>query len=77
MNDRLKVFNSDVIPVYIDEHGRKTVIGRELHEGLKIGSEYSHWFQRMCEYGFSEGKDFSPFLTESTGGRPGFQLTQN
>ena len=24
----------------------------------------------MCEYGFEEGKDFSSFLSESTGGRP-------
>ena len=24
----------------------------------------------MCEYGFSEGTDFSTFLSESTGGRP-------
>lgn len=49
---------------------RPTVSARELHEFLDIGSEFSHWFKRMCEYGFSEGQDFSPFLTESTGGRP-------
>lgn len=24
----------------------------------------------MCEYGFTEGIDFIPFLEESTGGRP-------
>ena len=24
----------------------------------------------MCEYGFSDGQDFTPFLTESTGNRP-------
>ena len=49
---------------------RPTVSGRELHEFLGIGAEYSHWFNRMCEYGFLEGLDFTPFLTESTGGRP-------
>ena len=49
---------------------RPTVSARELHEFLEVNSEYSHWFKRMCEYGFSEGQDFSPFLTESTGGRP-------
>ena len=70
MNDKLKVFNSDVIPVYIDEHGRKTVIGWELHEGLKIKTAYKDWFPRMCEYGFYDGKDFCSFLSESTGGRP-------
>lgn len=49
---------------------RPTVSARELHGFLKVGSEFSHWFKRMCEYGFTEGQDFSPFLTESTGGRP-------
>lgn len=49
---------------------RPTVSARELHGFLEVGSEFSHWFKRMCEYGFTEGQDFSPFLTESTGGRP-------
>lgn len=61
MNELIKVnYDSD----------RPTVSGRELHEFLEVGSEYSHWFKRMCEFGFSEGADFSSFLTESTGGRP-------
>lgn len=46
---------------------RPAVSARDLHEFLEVGSEYSHWFKRMCEYGFIEGQDFSPFLTESTG----------
>lgn len=41
MNE-LTVFNKDVIPVYTNDKGKKIVLGRELHEGLKIGSEYSH-----------------------------------
>ena len=49
---------------------RPAVSARELHGFLEVGTEYSHWFKRMCEYGFTEGQDFSPFLTESTGGRP-------
>lgn len=52
------------------ENDRPTVLARDLHEFLEVGSEFSHWFKRMCEYGFSEGTDFSPFLTESSGGRP-------
>lgn len=52
------------------ENDRPAVSARELHEFLEVGSEYAHWFRRMCEYGFTEGEDFSPFLTESTGGRP-------
>lgn len=61
MNELIKVnYDSD----------RPTVSARELHEFLEVGSEYSHWFKRMCEYGFIEDVDFSSFLTESSGGRP-------
>lgn len=48
---------------------RPTVSGRDLHQALGVKTEYRHWFPRMCEYGFAEGKDFRSFLTESTGGR--------
>lgn len=60
---------NELIKVNYD-NDRPTVSARELHEFLEVGSEYSHWFKRMCEYGFIEGTDFSPFLTESSGGRP-------
>lgn len=52
------------------DNDKITVSARELHGFLEVGSEFSHWFKRMCEYGFTEGQDFSSFLTESTGGRP-------
>ncbi len=35
------------------------VSGRELHEKLGINSNYTTWFNRMCEYGFEENKDYS------------------
>lgn len=69
MNE-LQIFSRDVIPVYTTDTGEKVVIGRELHSALKIGTAYKDWFPRMCEYGFSDGTDFSSFLSESTGGRP-------
>ena len=47
-----------------------TVFGRELHRALEVQTPYDKWFPRMCEYGFVEGRDFSTFLSESTGGRP-------
>ena len=47
-----------------------TVLGRDLHTALGIKTPYDKWFPRMCEYGFEAGKDFSTFLSESTGGRP-------
>lgn len=52
------------------ENERPTVSGRDLHEKLGIKTAYKDWFPRMCEYGFTEGKDFCSFLSESTGGRP-------
>lgn len=60
---------NEIIKVNYD-NDRPTVLARDLHQFLEVGSEFSHWFKRMCEYGFSEGTDFSPFLTESSGGRP-------
>ena len=44
------------------ESDRPTVSGRELHEALGVNSNYSTWFKRMCEYGFTEGKDFSTYF---------------
>jgi anti-repressor protein len=52
------------------KHENPTVSGRELHAKLEVATQYKDWFPRMCEYGFREGKDFSSFLSESTGGRP-------
>ena len=52
------------------ENDRPTVSGRDLHSALQIKTPYKDWFPRMCEYGFADGRDFSTFLSESTGGRP-------
>lgn len=58
--------------IKVDYSGEKpTVSARELHEFLDVGSEYSHWFKRMCEYGFTEGQDYSSFLTDRSDGLPG------
>ena len=49
MNDLITVtYNND----------RPTVLGRDLHEKLEINSNYTTWFNRMCEYGFSENEDY-------------------
>ena len=47
------------------------VSARDLHASLSIGRDFSTWIkERIEKYGFIEGKDFSPKLGESTGGRP-------
>lgn len=40
------------------ESGEPTVSARDLHEKLNIGTQYTKWFERMAEYGFSENVDF-------------------
>lgn len=54
------------------ESGEPTVSARDLHEKLHIGTKFTTWFERMKEYGFSEGKEFFPKLGETSdqGGRP-------
>ena len=71
--NNLTVFNNDIIPVYTTDAGEKVVIGRELHEKLKIDTPYTQWFERMCGYGFMENEDYSGFSQKSDkpqGGRP-------
>lgn len=48
-----------------------TVLGRDLHEALEIGTRYNDWFARMCEYGFAEGKDYYSILSNRSAGKAG------
>lgn len=41
-----------------ENEGIQTVSGRELHRTLGIDSNYTTWFNRMCEYGFEEHSDY-------------------
>lgn len=61
---------AEMIKVSYDESDTPTVSGRDLYEFLEVDTQFSKWFQRMCEYGFSEPGDFQSFLTKSRGGRP-------
>lgn len=61
---------NELITITTNEVGEPSVSGRELHEFLGVGTPYDKWLPRMTEYGFTEGRDFSTFLSESTGGRP-------
>lgn len=47
------------------------VSARDLHEFLEVGAQYSHWFDRMCGYGFTEGQDYQSFLANRSDGLPG------
>lgn len=41
------------------ENDRPTVLGRDLHELLEVNSNYTTWFKRMCDYGFTENIDYA------------------
>lgn len=56
--ENIRIFSEDVIPVYDTDTGEKVVLGRELHEKLKIKTPYHVWFPRMVEYGFVDGTDY-------------------
>lgn len=40
---------------------------RELHDGLEIKSNFTTWFDRMCEYGFTEN-DYTVMWSDSKNG---------
>lgn len=59
--ETIRIFSEDVIPVYDTDTGEKVVLGRELHERLKIKSKYADWFKNMAAYGFEENVDYASF----------------
>ena len=61
---------TELIKVNYDNPEKPVVSGRELHKALDITTRYNDWFARMCEYGFTEDKDFYSFLSKNSGGRP-------
>lgn len=61
---------NQLIPTSTDEQGNILVSGRDLHGFLEVGKDFSTWFKDMTNYGFEEGKDFTPISGKSNGGRP-------
>ena len=51
-----------------EETGDTLISGRELHEKLKISSNYTTWFKRMIEYGFTKDVDFTEVWSDSKNG---------
>lgn len=62
---------NDLIKINANEE-KPTVSGRELHKVLEIETPYVKWFNRMCEYGFTENEDYRVtdiFVPNSGGGK--------
>lgn len=68
----MKIIANELIPVYETDLGEKVVDGRELHEFLGVGRDFTNWIKdRIDKYDLIEGEDFSPILAKSSeGGRP-------
>lgn len=66
-----------LIPVFngaLGDRQQQLCDARDLHSFLSVGRDFSTWIKdRIEQYGFVEGEDFSPFLGKSTGGRPGME----
>ena len=62
---------SALIPIR-EHEGKSAVSGRELHKFLQVETPYTKWFDRMLEYGFTEGTDHADIyvrVPSEAGGR--------
>lgn len=58
MND-LQIIENDLVPVYETSTGEKVVNGRELHQVLQSGQDFSTWAKkRLTECDAEENKDY-------------------
>ncbi|CYV08935.1 TPA: phage antirepressor KilAC domain-containing protein [Streptococcus suis] len=47
-----------IININVNDNQEPVVSGRQLHEALGVNSNYTTWFDRMTEYGFTENEDY-------------------
>ena len=67
--------STGLIKTVVNESNEIIVSGRELHEFLEVKTQYTKWFERMCEYGFVENQDYVPVSQKSlSGGASGFKV---
>ena len=50
--------NEEFIPIYETDKGEKVVNGRELHEGLGVQADFSHWIKNSLNSVDATEKDF-------------------
>ena len=49
---------NEIINVTLNDNHEPVVSGRQLHEALGVNSNYTTWFDRMTDYGFTENQDY-------------------
>lgn len=47
-----------LVKIEVNENLEPVVSGRELHKQLEVQSNYTTWFDRMKDYGFTENADY-------------------
>lgn len=69
--EKLKVIESNLVPVYQTDEGEKVVYGTELHEVLEVKSKFADWIKnRLNECEAIENEDFQAFSKNlENGGR--------
>lgn len=48
-----------LLEIKVNDNQEQIVSGRELHMFLGIETPYTKWFERMQQYGFEEGRDYT------------------
>jgi anti-repressor protein len=49
---------TELIKIETNENGQQAVSGRELHEFLEVGRDFTTWMKQMIGYGFGEHSDY-------------------
>lgn len=50
---------NELLKIEVNENQEQTVSGRALHMFLGIETPYTKWIERMLQYGFTKGKDYT------------------
>ncbi len=61
-NENLSFPNDNAPLIRVEQrNGNQVVSARELFEFLQGSERFSRWIERMFEYGFENGKDYTPY----------------
>lgn len=65
-----------LIPIQQREDSEQWVDARTLHKFLEVGRDFSNWIKDyISDFGFIEGRDFTPNLAKSQGGRQAIEYS--
>ena len=64
---------NELLKIYLNENQEPIISGRELHQVLEVKTPYKKWFDRMCEYGFTQNVEFVTVGQKSSIANVGYQ----